>query len=435
MAKPNDIPIVQWRPGSTHPEVDRFFARPAFPPAAEEAARTVLEDVRRRGDGAVRDAMERFDKVRLPASGFRVRPEEVVAARRSVDADFRRAVRESIRRVRAFSREGMRKDWRMPSPRGGTLGETFAPLDRVGVYIPGGAAPLVSTAIMTMTLARAAGVPEIVACTPCDAEGRINPYMLYAMDLVGATEIYRMGGIQAIGAMAYGTGTIQPVQKIVGPGNAYVTAAKRQVYGVVDLDLVAGPSEIAILADSTANPRHVSMDLLSQLEHGTGDEKALLITTSAGVARRVQRQVAADAKTLSRGPWLQTVLGRNGLIVVVRTATDATDLCNRFAPEHLELLVRRPTAWLKRIRAAGAVFLGPYTPESAGDFAAGPSHVLPTGGTAAVFSGLTVDEFRRRTSIIGLTKRDLRDMLPVIEAFGRVEDLDAHARSARVRFE
>jgi len=435
MATANDIPMIKWAPGTASPEVDRFFARPAFPPAAEKAARKVLKDVRERGDCAVRDAMERFDKVRLPASRFHVSPKEIVEAREWVDADFKRAVRESIRRVSAFSREGMRKDWSMPSPRGGTLGETFAPLDRVGVYIPGGKAPLVSTSIMTVTLARVAGVKQIVVCTPCDAEGRVNPYMLYAIDRVGATEIYRLGGIQAIGAMAYGTRTIEPVQKIVGPGNAYVTAAKRQVYGIVDLDLVAGPSEIAILADSTANPRHISMDLLSQLEHGTGDEKALLITTSAAVARRVQKQVAADAPTLPRGPWLQTVLAKNILIVVVKTATDATALCNRFAPEHLELLVQRPTAWLKRIRAAGAVFLGPYTPESAGDFAAGPSHVLPTGGTAAMFSGLTVDAFRRRTSIIGLTKSDLRDVLPVIEAFGRVEDLDAHAQSARVRFE
>lgn len=435
MPKTISVPVVAWSPTRSQPRIDKFFARPAFPEAAEEAAREILADIRRRGDRAVVDAVSRFDGATLKPSELRVGDDEIAATRASVDPAFRKAAREADRRVARFSRAGLRRNWSMKTPRGGTLGERFTPLERVGAYIPGGASPLVSTAIMTVTLARVAGVPEIVACTPSDAEGRVNPYVLFALSLAGATEIYRVGGIQAIGAMAYGTRTLRPVGKIVGPGNAYVTAAKRQVYGHVDLDLVAGPSEVAVLADAGANPRHIAVDLLSQLEHGTGDERALLITTSRTVANRVARAVVEEARTLTRGDWLLKVLPRNLLIVTVGRPDHAIDLCNRFAPEHLELLVDKPNRWLKDIRHAGAVFLGPFTPESAGDFAAGPSHVLPTGGTASAFSGLTVDAFRKRTSVIGLSRADLAEVLPVIEAFGRVEELDAHARSARIRFE
>jgi histidinol dehydrogenase len=434
MAKDIRIPIVAWTPAA-QPVIDGFFARPAFPEHAERAAREILADVRLRGDAAVVDAIRRFDGAELAPSRLRVSDADIEAARAAVDPAFRKAAREADRRVARFSKAGKRRDWRMRTPRGGSLGERFTPLDRVGAYIPGGAAPLVSTGIMTVTLARVAGVPEIVACTPSDAAGTVNPYVLFALDLAGATEIYRIGGIQAIGAMAYGTDTVGRVRKIVGPGNAYVTAAKRQLYGLVDLDLVAGPSEIAVLADATADPRHAAVDLLSQLEHGTGDERALLITTSRAFAARTARAVVAEAASLPRGDWLLEMLPRNLLIVTVKNPAQAIALSNRFAPEHLELLVARPRTWLQDITHAGAVFLGKYTPESAGDFAAGPSHVLPTGGTAAMFSGLTVDTFRKRTSVIGLSRADLAEVLPVIEAFGRVEQLEAHARSARIRFE
>jgi len=429
------MPILNGVTGRNAKVIDAFFARPAFSEHAESVARKVLRDISAHGDAAVARYAKRFDGVRLAPARFKVTTEEIEAASREVDAAFRRAARESDRRVSRFSREGKRRDWSIRSPGGGTLGERFTPIRRVGVYIPGGKAPLVSTAIMTVTLARVAGVPEIAACTPSDSTGRVNPQILYALNLAGATEIFRIGGIQAIGAMAYGTGSIRKVLKIVGPGNAYVTAAKRQLYGLVDLDLVAGPSEIAVLADSSANPRHIALDLLSQLEHGTGDEKALLITTSRRVAERAAACLYRECESLTRGIWLRSVLGENLLMICVRTADDALALSNRFAPEHLELIVRNPKTWLRGVENAGAVFLGPNTPESAGDFVAGPSHVLPTGGTAAVFSGLSVESFRKKTSVIGLTRRDLKDVLPVIEAFGRVEDLDAHARSARARFE
>jgi histidinol dehydrogenase len=288
---------------------------------------------------------------------------------------------------------------------------------------------------MTLTLAKVAGVKELVACSPADKDGKLNPYILYALDLAGATEIYKVGGIQAIGAMAYGTKTISKVRKIVGPGGPYVTAAKRQVYGDVALDMVAGPSEIAVLCDSSANPAHVAADLLSQAEHGTGSEKSLLVTTSGKQAEAIRSEVLKQADLLMRSEPISQVLEKGMLLVVVKSMTDGMKLCNLFAPEHMELIVKNPESWVPKVVNAGALFIGEWTPESVGDFAAGPSHVLPTGGTAAYFSGLTVEDFRRRVSLIQFTKEDLKDTLPVVEAFGRVETLDGHARSASIRFE
>jgi histidinol dehydrogenase len=352
----------------------------------------------------------------------------------AVDAGFKKAARETLRRVVAFARAGRRKDWQMRTPGGGTVGERFFPLDRVGVYVPGGVAPLASTALMTVPLAVVAGVREIVVCTPGGRDGGINPFTLAAVKMAGATEVYRVGGIQAIGLMAYGTETVGKVQKIVGPGNRFVTAAKRLVYGDVALDMPAGPSEIAVLADGNADAAFVAADLLSQAEHGTGWEKVLLVTTSVRLAEETGRELARQTRSLTRAEAAARVIEKGMLAVVVRNLDDGIELCNRFAPEHLELMVGNPRQVMKKARCAGAIFLGCWSPEPAGDFAAGPSHVLPTGGSAAMFSGLTVDDFRRRSSIIEYTRKDLAAALPVIEAFGRVEGLDGHARSARVRF-
>ena len=430
-----EIKIAKWAADKPSSIVTSFLKRPAFDPTAEAAARTVLEDIRLNGDVAVLKAIKDFDGVSLSPANMRVTMAELAEAREIVDAKFRVAARETYKRVTTFSRAGMKKDWKIFSPKGGELGEQFVPLDRVGVYIPGGQAPLVSTVFMTVTLARVAGVQEIVVCTPSDSRGKINPYILFALEMAGATEIYRVGGIQAIGLMAYGTKTVPRVQKIVGPGGAYVTAAKKLVYGEVALDLVAGPSEIAILADETAPPECVAADLLSQAEHGTGLEKAILVTTSNALATKVAEQLVAQSETLSRKTAIHKVLEKGTLIVVVNTLDEGMELCNQFAPEHFEILVREPRSWLRKVRTAGAVFFGMWTPESVGDFVAGPSHGLPTGGTATMFSGLTVDDFRRRTSFMAFTRADLQETLPVIEAFGRVEGLDAHARAARIRFE
>jgi len=430
-----EIKIAKWAPDATTNAVTAFLKRPAFDTVAEHAARETLDNIRLNGDSAVLKYIKDFDGVALKLTELRVTQSELAEAREAVDPQFRIAARETYKRVTAFSRAGMKKDWRIFSPKGGELGEQFVPFDRVGVYIPGGQAPLVSSVFMTVTLAKVAGVQEIVVCTPSDSKGKVNPYVLFALEMAGATEIYRVGGIQAIGMMAYGTKSVRKVQKIAGPGGAFVTAAKKLVYGDVALDLVAGPSEIAILADETAPAECVAADMLSQAEHGTGLEKALLVTNSTALAAKVSEQLLIQSETLSRKQAIYRVLEKGTLIVVVNTLDDGMELCNQFAPEHLEIMVREPRNWLRKVRAAGAVFFGAWTPESAGDFVAGPSHVLPTGGTATMFSGLTVDDFRRRTSFMAITRADLQETLPVIEAFGRVEGLDAHARAARVRFE
>ncbi|MFO1490585.1 MAG: histidinol dehydrogenase [Kiritimatiellia bacterium] len=428
------IPTASWSPAKPSPVVDAFLDRSAVSSNATDVAAAILADIRREGDKAVVRHARRLDTPNLTAARLRVSEAEIAAASAIVDRSFRRSVKEAARRIDRFSRAGLRKDWRMTTPRGGFLGEQFRPLDRVGVYIPGGTAPLVSTALMTACLARAAGVPSIVACTPAVKDGSVNPFVLHAMQAAGVTEIYRIGGVMAVGALAYGTRTIARVQKIVGPGNAYVTAAKKLVYGQVALDSIAGPSEVAILADDSADPRHVAADLLAQAEHGTGEEKALLVTTSVKLARAVERELHTQRVALPRSALIDRVLDKGLLFVTVKKLDDGITVINRFAPEHLEILVRNPAALLPRLHAAGAIFLGPWTPESAGDFVAGPSHVLPTGGAAAMFSGLTVDDFRRRSSVISLTRADLAEMLPVIEDFGRVEGLEGHARSARIRF-
>lgn len=430
--KNEKVKIVHSGTGSV---VEAFLNRNAFDANAETTARAVLADVKLKGNRAVCSWAKRFDGTSVVSGKLLVSKAELHEARRLVDARFRSAVRESIARITVFAKASAKRNWSMRTPRGGFLGEQFLPLDRVGVYVPGGAAPLASTALMTATIARVAGVREIVACTPAGRDGKVNPYLLFALEAAGATEIYRAGGIQAVGLMAYGTETVRKVQKIVGPGGTYVTAAKRQVYGDVALDLVAGPSEIAVLADDTANVRHVAADLLSQVEHGTGHEKALLVTTSLKLAKGVQAELLTQTELLGRKEAIRRVVGRGMLICVIKSLSEGMALCNKFAPEHLELLVRDPQKWLGRVKCAGAVFVGPWSPESAGDFVAGPSHVLPTGGAAAMFSGLTTDDFRRRSSFIAFTRADLKETLPVIETFGRVEGLDAHVRSAQVRFE
>ena len=427
--------LWEWSVRDRTPAVEAFLRRPAFDARSEAVAMQTLAQIRRGGDAAVADCVRQYDGVRLKPAQFRVTDAEFDAARRCVSRAQQRAVREAHRRVLTFARAGMKSAWSIRAPRGGRLGEQFVPFDRVGVYVPGGTAPLASTVIMTATLAQAAGVPEIVACTPCARDAGIHPVLLFAMEVAGVTEAYKVGGIQAIGLMAYGTRSVRKVQKIVGPGGTYVTAAKRQVYGYVALDLVAGPSEIAVVADASASARLVAADLLSQLEHGTGWEKALLITNSKRLARAVSEEVERQMETLSRRELIRRSARRGLMLVVTPGMDDAMALSNCFAPEHLELMVRKPRLLLRQVRCAGAVFLGSWTPESAGDFVAGPSHVLPTGGAAALFSGLTVDDFRRRSSVIEFTRADLHETLPVIRAFGEIEGLDGHARSAVLRLE
>jgi len=435
MPAPINIPLLRWNGGRLPPALETFLAAPALDDDALRVAAGALEAIRREGDRAVFRLAKKYDRFPLRAGNVRVSAAEIAAAEAAVAPAFRRALRDTLRRVTAFARAGRRPDWSVRAPRGGRLGERFLPLQRVGVYVPGGQSPLASTVLMTVPLARVAGVPEIVLCTPPDARGRVDPHLLAAARACGVTEIWRLGGIQAIGAMAYGTTMLKPVDKIVGPGNTYVTAAKKLVYGTVALDMVAGPSEIAVLADETANPTQVAADMLSQAEHGTGRERTLLVTTSAALAAGVRAELRRQAAQLPRAAVIAQVLTERTRLVIVPDLAAGVELINRFAPEHLEILTRAPRRALRGVRNAGAVFLGPWTPEPAGDFAAGPSHVLPTGGSARRFGGLTVEDFRRRMSVLELTRADLRELLPTIREFSRVEQLPAHGRSAASRFE
>jgi histidinol dehydrogenase len=428
--------ILNWSVRKPSAAVEAFLSRPAFAPEAEAAAAELLADIRVRGDAAVLAAAKRFDGAALKVSELRVPPAEVSAAARAVPARVKRAVKDAHERVLRYAEAGLREPWHLRTPRGGYTGEFYSPMDRVGVYVPGGTAPLASTAVMTVTLAKAAGVREIVACTPCGKDKTVNAVLLYALKLAGATEIYKVGGIQAIGMMAFGTKSVRPVQKIAGPGNAYVTAAKRQVYGYVAIDQVAGPSEIAVLADDSANPAWVAADLLSQAEHGSGHEKALLVTDSQTLAEAVCDEIAWQTPKLSRAAMVERVVAQGGILLAVAPdLKQGMELVNRFAPEHFEIMTRDARSWVNDVRAAGAVFVGEYTPEAAGDFVAGPSHVLPTGGAARMFSGLTADDFRRRHSFVEFTEEDLAETRASIEAFAEVEGLDAHGRSASIRFE
>lgn len=415
--------------------IESFNARPAFPEEAEKAAAEVLAEIRKGGDVAVAKYIAKFEGAKLSPARFRVSDDELAAVDAKVPASLRRAVADAHRRVLKFSKASLRKNWKMATPCGGSAGEFFSPMERVGVYVPGGTAPLASTSVMTVTLAKAAGVKEIVACTPAGKTGEVNPVLLYALKLAGATEVYRVGGIQAVGMMAFGTKTCRKVQKIAGPGNAFVTAAKRQVYGYVAIDQVAGPSEIAVLTDGSVDVRWIAADILSQAEHGSGWEKSLCVCTSREFAEAIRREVLSQTKTLSRRQLVERVIDRDGiLIVVAKDVAEGLEVVNRFAPEHFEIMTKDALKVMRGVRSAGAVFAGSWTPESAGDFVAGPSHVLPTGGAANMFNGLTPDDFRRRHSFVAFTEGDLRQTLPTIEAFASVEGLDGHGRAATIRF-
>lgn len=409
--------------------------RSAFDPVIDDAVAAILTAVRANGDAAVADFAEKFDGVRLSPGDFRVSAADLAEAEAGVDNATRETIAQVRAQVAAFARQRLPERWQF-SPRSGViLGEQFAPLDRVGCYVPGGTAPLISTVIHTVTLAATAGVKNIVVVTPPGPQGKVNPAILYACQVAGATEIYRLGGVYAVAALAYGTMTIPKVEKIVGPGNAYVTAAKRQLYGEVALDLVAGPSEIMIVADGAADPRFIAADMLSQAEHGSGREQAVLVTTAPELLEKVRAELLRQSAALSRAACVKTVLDKGVFLIEAANLEDAADLASQYAPEHLELMVAEPTQLAPRITAAGAIFLGPWTPEPVGDFVAGPSHVLPTGGAAKFFSGLTIEHFFRRMSLVSYKRDALARELPMITCFANREGLDAHGNAAAIRFE
>jgi histidinol dehydrogenase len=404
-----------------------------FDPVVEERTRAIIEDVRQRGDLALLELTERFDGARLELDQLPVSTSEKFNASLLADEELRAAVAAAHRNIDRFSRKSLRHDWSARNSQGAKVGEKYNPFRRVGIYIPGGTAPLVSTALMTVTLARAAGCPEIVVCTPPNRDGAINPALLYALNIAGATEIYRVGGSQAIAAMALGTATVGRVQKVFGPGNAYVVAAKRLLVGYVAIDLLPGPSEVLVLADETADPAFAAADLLAQAEHGSGHERVWLVTISNRMLKAVEKEVARQLPKLARRELVEKALENNGWLIQVKEMSDAIALVNRLAPEHLEIMTKKPREVSEEIFTAGAIFLGGMSPTVLGDYVAGPSHTLPTGGAGASFAGLTVDQFQRRTSVVEYDRRSLKKSLAFVEKFAAIEGLDAHGRSAAVR--
>ncbi len=398
---------------------------------AEDVRTTVariIADIRERGDTALLALTEKF-------GGPRLKPAQLaVTEAATVSPDTRKAIALAHKNVFTFAKRSLRKTWTARNAQGARVGERFDPFQRVGIYVPGGTAPLVSTAVMTVTLAAAAGCPEIVAVTPCGKDGSVNPALLFALRHAGATEIYRVGGAQAVAALAYGTRTIRPVQKIFGPGSPWVVEAKRQVFGQCAIDLLPGPSEILVLADATAHPAWVAADLLAQAEHGHGSS-ILLVTDSARLLTAVEREIHRQAATLSRRAYLTEVLDQNAALVLVPRIADGVAIANDFAPEHISIVAKNDEKLARDIRTSGAIFLGGWSPVAAGDFVAGPSHTLPTGGAGKSFPGLMSDMFQRRTSIVRLDRASLAKSVATIEQFSRIEGLDAHGRSARIRFE
>ncbi len=421
------------RPGNKHyakflQSLDRR-ASPA--PEVEKTVREIIAAVEKQGDAALIRYTRKFGGPQLTAALLRVQAKDLQDAWESLEAPTRRALQAAHRNIRAFAAKSLRRNWSSSNAQGARVGERFDPFGRVGVYVPGGTAPLVSTALMTCTFASAAGVPEIVAATPAGKDGTVNSALLAALHLAGATEVYRVGGAQAVAALACGTKTIRPVAKIFGPGNNYVVEAKRQLFGRVAVDLLPGPSEVLVIADRNANPAWVAADLLAQAEHG-GDSVALMLTDSAKTLSAVEREVDKQASSLPRGEILKKSL-RGAALVLVESMTHAVDLANAFASEHVSLQVADPRSLAERLRTTGAIFLGGFSPVAVGDFLAGPSHELPTGGAGKSFAGLTADQFQRRTSLVELDRRALAKSAPLVEEFARVEGLAAHGSSARIR--
>ena len=408
--------------------------------AVREVVTGVVDAIRERGDAALLEFTAKFDGVQLTPTDLRVSEEDIAEAWAAAAVtptepgamSVKDALEASQRNVFEFARRSLRQDWSMTNEQGAEVGEVIHPFERVGIYVPGGTAPLVSTSLMTVTLAAAAGVPEIVVCTPCGRDGKVNAALLAALKLAGATEVYKVGGAQAIAAMAFGTATIRPVAKIFGPGNSYVVEAKRQTFGVVSIDLLPGPSEVMILADRSGDPRMLAADVLAQAEHGK-DSQAGFVTNDASLLDAVIAEVDRQAETLSRQAMLRPVLEKGVFFILVPSMSAGADLVNAYAPEHLCLVVEDEAAILPRIRTAGAIFLGNSSPVAVGDFLAGPSHTLPTGGAGKSFPGLTADMFQRRTSIIRLNKESCTKSEPIVRAFAVMEGLDAHGNSVRVR--
>lgn len=400
----------------------------------EQGVQEILEQVKSRKDEAVFEYTKKFDKAEISADNIRVTKDEIEEAYTLVDAHLIDIIRKALHNIRVYHEKQRQYSWFDSKPDGTMLGQKVTALEKVGVYVPGGKAAYPSSVLMNIIPAKVAGVDQIVMVTPPGKDGKVTPTTLVAANEAGADVIYKVGGAQAIAALAYGTESIPKVDKIVGPGNIYVALAKKAVYGHVSIDAIAGPSEILVIADETANPRYVAADLLSQAEH---DElaSAILVTTSEELAKKVSDETDQFIAELSRGEMIQKSLDNYGYILVADTMEDVIDIANEIASEHLEIQTKNPYDVMTKIRNAGAIFIGEYSSEPLGDYFAGPNHVLPTNGTAKFFSPLSVDDFIKKSSIIAYSKEALEAIHCDIEAFAEAEHLTAHANSIKVRFE
>lgn len=400
----------------------------------EDTVKTIVNDVKEGGDAAVFEYTKRFDGAEITAANVRVTDAEIQEALALVEPQLLTVMKRAMKNIREYHEKQKQYSWFDSKPDGTILGQKVTPLASVGVYVPGGKAAYPSSVLMNIIPAEVAGVGRIVMVTPPGKDGKVNPVTLIAAHLAGATEVYKAGGAQAVAALAFGTESIPKVNKIVGPGNIFVALAKKAVYGHVSIDSIAGPSEILVLADDSANPRFVAADLLSQAEH---DElaSAILVTTSMDLAQKVSREVDGFVATLSRKDILEKSLENYGYILVADSMEDAIATANEIASEHLEIVTRNPFEVMTKIQNAGAIFLGEYSSEPLGDYFAGPNHVLPTNGTAKFFSPLSVDDYIKKSSIIYYSKEALEPIHKDIEAFAEAEYLTAHANSIRVRFE
>lgn len=394
----------------------------------------IVEDVKKRGDEALFEYTRKFDHAEITPENIQVTEEEIREAMESVDEKLLKVMKKSMANIRDHHERQKRQSWFESRPDGTILGQKITALESAGVYVPGGKAAYPSSVLMNIIPAKVAGVGRIAMVTPPGKDGKVNPVTLTAAHLAGATEVYKVGGAQAIAALAFGTESIPRVNKIVGPGNIFVALAKKAVYGHVSIDSIAGPSEILVIADDSANPRYVAADLLSQAEH---DElaSAILVTTSQELAKKVSEEVDSFLQTLSRRDILEKSLDHYGYILVVDTLEEAVATANEIASEHLEIVTRNPFEVMTKIQNAGAIFIGEYSSEPLGDYFAGPNHVLPTNGTAKFFSPLGVDDFIKKSSIIYYSKDALQEIHEDIIAFAEAEHLTAHANSIRVRFE
>jgi len=392
----------------------------------------IVAEVGKRGDAALVDFAAKFDNAKIRAKDLRVSEEEMAAARAQVSKETKAAIAASRKNIHAFAKRSMRKNWSRKNFQGVEVGERFVPFDRVGIYVPGGKAPLVSTALMTGAFAQAVGVPEIVAATPPGPDGSVNPDLLYALETSGATEIYKVGGAQGIAALSLGTRTIAPVDKVFGPGNRFVVEAKRQLVGAVSIDLLPGPSEVLIVSDSSGNAQFLAADILAQAEHGP-DSVCGFITKSKRLLAAVQEEVKKQLTDLPRKEIAQASLKKAGFFLLVKSMEEAIKICNDWAPEHLVLVAKDEEKWLDQVRTAGAIYAGNFSAVAVGDFLAGPSHTLPTGGAGRSFSGLRADQFQRRTSVVRMDQAALRRSQKVVEHFAEMEGLAGHGRSVTYR--